>query len=204
MFTGLIEALGQVVGFEPAAGVHRLTLAARWPDDEPTARGDSVAVNGCCLTAVACQRGPDGAERLVFELSAETVARTAFGAVRSGESVNLERAARIGQRLGGHLVTGHVDGTATLLAIHPSGGAFDVTYAVPADLEPELVVKGSVALDGVSLTVNALPPGRLQVTLIPHTVAHTQLLQGGAGKTVNVETDLIAKHMRRLAILAAR
>ena len=204
MFTGLIEAVGQVRSFVPQGGLHRLWLTAKWPDDDAAALGDSVAVNGCCLTVVAVEHLDDGGQALVFELSSETIARTAFGALGAAQPVNLERAAKLGQRLGGHLVTGHVDGTGQLLAMQESGGAFDVTYAVPADLEPELVVKCSVAIDGVSLTVNALPPGLLQVTLIPHTVAHTQLLHGGPGKQVNLETDLVAKHIRRLAQFVGR
>lgn len=204
MFTGLVEANGTVDTFAAQGGLHRLSVTVLWPDDDVTGLGDSVAVNGCCLTVVAHTHAADGRQTLTFELSPETLARTAFGALAAGQAVNLERAARLGQRLGGHLVSGHVDGTGQLLAVVDSGGAFDVTYAVPAELEPELVVKGSVAIDGVSLTVNALPPGQLQVTLIPHTVAHTQLLQGGVGKAVNLETDLVAKHIRRLAQFAAR
>jgi riboflavin synthase len=149
------------------------------------------------LTVVA-QTGDEGGDLLEFELSHETLARTAFGDLRTGRRVNLERAMRLGDRLGGHLVSGHVDGVAVLEAVAAHDGAWDLTYAVPQGFEAELVVKGSVAIDGVSLTVNGLPPGRVQVTLIPHTVAHTQLLDGDPGKRVHLETDLLAKHVRRL------
>lgn len=198
MFTGLIETMGRVAAWTPVGEGARLTLAVAWSNDthEPLI-GDSVAVNGCCLTVVEVGTAPL-VQLLGFDLSHETMARTAFGRVKPGELVNCERAMRLGDRLGGHLVSGHVDGVAQLLAVVTREGAWDLTYAAPESLEPELVVKGSVAIDGVSLTINALPPGQLQVTIIPHTAAHTQLLTGGAGKSVHIETDLLAKHVRRL------
>lgn len=202
MFTGLIETVATAVEWSQSGGIWRLGLAAAWPDSEPTQVGDSVAVNGCCLTAVAVQRQGQQ-ERLQFELSAETLARTAFGSLQVGTGVNCERAAKLGQRLGGHIVTGHVDATAVLAQVVPVGGAFDVAYELPAELLPEVVIKGSVAIDGVSLTVNAIDGRLLRVMLIPHTVAHTQLLAGGTGKRVHVETDLLAKHVRRLLQLGA-
>lgn len=200
MFTGLIESVGTVTAWQPSAEAARLQVCVAWPSGvtrQSTQLGDSVAVNGCCLTVVALVPDGDG-ERLDFELSHETLARTALDALRPASRVNLERAMRLGDRLGGHMVSGHVDGVAQLVGVAVREGAWDLTYAVPAALEPELVIKGSVALDGVSLTINALPQGHLQVTLIPHTVAHTQLLDGGTGKRVHIETDLIAKHVRRL------
>lgn len=198
MFTGLIETMGRVAAWTPQGEGARLTLAVAWGKDtqEPVI-GDSVAVNGCCLTVVEVGVAPL-VQVLAFDLSHETLARTAFGRLKPGEMVNCERAMRLGDRLGGHLVSGHVDGVAHLTEVVARDGAWDLTYAVPPDLEPELVVKGSVSLDGVSLTINALPPGHLQVTIIPHTAAHTQLLVGGSGKLVHIETDLLAKHVRRL------
>jgi len=133
-----------------------------------------------------------------FDVSHETLACTRLGDLLVGERVNLERALRLGDRLGGHLVSGHVDGVGRLVEVHDRGDAWDLTYALPPDLEPEVVVKGSIAVDGVSLTVNRTPGGQVQVTIIPHTAAHTQLLQGGVGKRVHIETDLLAKHVRRL------
>lgn len=200
MFTGLIEAIGTVVQRQAVGEGARLHVAIAWPDAAATQLGDSIAVNGCCLTAVAVRPlAPD--EVLTFDLSHETLRLTAFGEVAVGTAVNAERAARLGDRLGGHLVTGHVDGVGQRMAVVERGGAWDVAYAVPPDAECELVVKGSVAIDGVSLTVNALSPGQVHVTLVAHTAAHTQLLAGPDGKAVHFETDLVAKHVRRLVEL---
>lgn len=202
MFTGLIEALAVVEAQTPlAGGGSRLLLQVQWPlvggEPRATALGDSIAVNGCCLTAI--ERTEAGAaERLLFELSHETLQRTAFAHLKPGQRVNVERALRVGDRLGGHIVSGHVDGVGELVEVLDRGDFYDLRFAVPAELEPELVEKGSVAVDGVSLTVNATPPGGFWVTIIPHTAEHTQLLQGGAGKRVHLETDLLAKHVRRL------
>ncbi|MBI5611220.1 MAG: riboflavin synthase [Deltaproteobacteria bacterium] len=200
MFTGLIEGMGRVHAWHKQAEFARLELVANLGDDVPPQLGDSIAVNGCCLTVVACAPATDG-WLLAFELSHETLALTAFGKLQPGDRVNLERAMRLGDRLGGHIVTGHVDGLGQRVAVVENDGAFDVTYAVPAELEPELVQKGSVAIDGVSLTVNRLWPGHFLVTLIPHTVAHTQLLDGELGRDVHLETDVLAKNVRRLMAL---
>lgn len=202
MFTGLIEALATVTDHTPlAGGGSQLRLSVRWPLVEgsarPTGLGDSVAVNGCCLTVIE-RTEDDGKESLLFALSHETLQRTAFGLQKPGSRVNVERALRMGDRLGGHLVSGHVDGLGQLLEITPRGDFVDLRYGLPPALEPELVEKGSIAVDGVSLTVNAVPPGGFVVTIIPHTAEHTQLLDGGAGKQVHLETDLLAKHVRRL------
>lgn len=202
MFTGLIEALATVTDQTAlAGGGSQLRLSVRWPlvdgSARPTALGDSVAVNGCCLTVI--ERSEDaGSESLLFALSHETLQRTAFGLQKPGSRVNVERALRMGDRLGGHLVSGHVDGLGQLVEIARRGDFVDLRYRLPQALEPELVEKGSIAVDGVSLTVNAVPPGGFVVTIIPHTAEHTQLLDGGAGKQVHLETDLLAKHVRRL------
>ena len=130
-----------------------------------------------------------------------TLACTSLGILKPGTACNLERALRVGDRLGGHFVSGHVDATGTLDRVVERDGAFDLTYRVPAALEPEIAAKGSVAVDGVSLTVNRIWPGHFSVTVIPHTARMTQLLDGGAGKIANLETDVLAKYVRRAVSL---
>ncbi len=207
MFTGLVEAVGRLTAVVPQGGGARLSVRVRWPaGDGPTRLGDSVAVNGACLTAVHIDAGTDG-ETLTFDLSHETLAHTAFAAAQIGQPCNLERALKVGDRLGGHIVTGHVDGVGQLAAkqAHPAG--WDLLYRLPAELLPEVVKKGSICLDGVSLTVNRvgdadLPADCVGVTIVPHTAQHTQLLEGAVGKSVHVETDIFAKHVRRLTEFA--
>ena len=133
-----------------------------------------------------------------FDASHETLARTSLGQLRTESRCNLERALQVGGRLGGHWVTGHVDDTGRLSRVQRRGDAWDLEYSMPAALEPEVVGKGSIAIDGVSLTVNRVWPEHFAVTIIPHTKANTQLLEGGAGKVVNLETDLLAKYIRRM------
>lgn len=204
MFTGLIEATGTLAAWEPQGGGARMTLEVRWPEGAAAAVqiGDSVACNGACLTVVA-QRVQGEVLQLGFDLSHETLALTGFGDLQPGDPINLERALRLGDRLGGHIVTGHVDGLGSLVRKIDRGDAWDLLYAVPASLEPEIVLKGSLAIDGVSLTVNGTPPGHVTVTIIPHTATHTQLLWGLEGKRVHLETDLLAKHVRRLVQCAS-
>lgn len=197
MFTGLVEAIAEVRAWQMASEGARLQLAVAWPDAEVSPLGASVAVNGCCLTVVARAAVGD-AEVLDFQLSHETLARTAFDALAVGQRCNVERALKMGERLGGHWVTGHVDGTGVLEACQLRGDCWDLRYRLPVELEPDVVLKGSITIDGVSLTVNGVPAGGVEVTIVPHTAAHTQLLDGGMGKRVHVETDVLAKHVRRL------
>jgi riboflavin synthase len=199
MFTGIIETMGQVTALTRRGGDARLEMAANWPSDDlpGVALGDSVSINGTCLTVVAFD--VHGAKvRMQFDASHETLTCTSLGALRAGVPCNLERALQVGGRLGGHWVTGHVDATGRLTRINKRGEAWDLEYSLPADLEPEVVAKGSVAIDGVSLTVNRVWAEHFGVTIIPHTEANTQLLQGGVGKVVNLETDLLAKYIRRM------
>ncbi len=199
MFTGIIEAVGEVRRLERRGQSALLVIAAAWRDGEVpgVGLGDSVAVNGVCLTVVA-MAGQGERAVLDFDVSHETLDKTSLGALSVGGRVNLERALRVGDRLGGHWVTGHVDGVGRLVAAVQRGEYRDLTFAMPSELEPELVQKGSIAIDGVSLTVNTVEPGRFGVTVIPHTLSWTTLLDGGVGKTVNLETDLVAKYIRRL------
>ena len=193
MFTGLVQSLGTVAGRAPDGhGGARLTV--REPSIAPSlVLGESVAVNGCCLTVVA-----SAADTFDFDCGPETLDRTVLGSLAAGDRVNLERALRVGDALGGHFVTGHVDGVGTLAADEPSGEWRVLTFTLPAGFDELLVPQGSVAVDGISLTVVAAAPGWFRVMLIPHTLAVTTLGSKGLGSAVNLEFDLIAKHVRRL------
>lgn len=199
MFTGIIECVGKVVHIDRKGGDARLEIGARWPggDLPGVALGDSVAINGTCLTVVQIAV-VDGAAHLQFDASHETLARTSLAQLRPASPCNLERALQVGGRLGGHWVTGHVDDTGKLTRSNRRGEAIDLEYSLPSALEPEVVGKGSIAIDGVSLTVNRVWPGHFSVTIIPHTQSSTQLLTDGVGKVVNLETDLLAKYIRRM------
>ncbi len=199
MFTGIVEAAVPVRSLARLDAGGRLLLEPPppAPDGPFQARiGDSLAVSGCCLTLAA--RAQDGT--LGFDLSAETLARTWFGSgLVPGRRVNLERALRFDDRLGGHLVTGHVDGGGTLVALREAGdGGLVATFEVDAGLERYLVEKGSIALDGVSLTVVAPRGRRFDVALIPHTLAATTLGSAHVGERVNVEADAIGKWVERM------
>ncbi len=196
MFTGLVEALVHVTRFEREAEGARLTLA--WPEQAADIQvGDSVCINGCCLTVVEVS-----GESLAFQLGPETLTRTTFGDCRAGHSVNVERALQPGDRLGGHLVTGHIDGVGELLKREDEGDWSLFWFRVPSSLGPQLASKGSVAVDGVSLTLVDVEEDRFSVALIPHTLNVTNLGQLQAGSRANIETDLLAKYVERQ--LAAR
>lgn len=203
MFTGIIEAIGEVVSVVKTTEDARIRASVAWPErEQPGVKlGDSVAINGTCLTVVNIESQASGRTTLDFDASHETLALTSLAALRGGVQVNMERALRVGDRLGGHWVTGHVDGVGTLTAVQRTGEAWDLSYRMPKSLEPEVVQKGSICIDGVSLTVNRVWPAHFAVTLIPHTVAHTQLLHGGVGKVVNLESDIVAKYLRRFGQL---
>jgi riboflavin synthase len=191
MFTGLVEALGSVEGVVRHGAGRRLTL--RVPADWEVAPGDSVAVSGVCLTAVALEPG-----RVGFDLAEETLRVTTLGDLAPDDPVNLERPLRLGGRLGGHLVLGHVDGMGRVVAVEPEGAGRRVTVSVPPALRPLLIPKGSVAVDGVSLTVAELDATAFSLTLIPHTLAVTTLGVRGVGARVNLEMDVIGKYVRAL------
>jgi riboflavin synthase len=188
MFTGIIEETGAVA--EPG---HRLKVRCNQvlQDTKP---GASIAVNGVCLTAVRLD-----ADGFWADLAPETLARTNLGDLKTGSLVNLERALAAGERLSGHIVQGHVDGTAVLRALHelPDSNWW-LEIDVPPELERYMIFKGSVAIDGISLTVAALESGRLSVAIIPHTYACTALREKHPGDRVNIEVDLIAKYVEKL------
>jgi len=191
MFTGLIEDVGRVHAVR-LGETTRISVATRLPVQE-IALGDSVAVDGCCLTVVERV-----ADRLAFEATAETLRRTTLEGYVPGARVNLERALALGERLGGHLVQGHVDATAKVLRTWREGRALGLAVELPAPLAPLFIEKGSATVDGVSLTVNALGPAHFEVMLIPETQVRTALGDKGAGARVNLEADLIGKHVARL------
>ena len=191
MFTGIVEERGRVRLAEPDRLVVETTSAADAAD------GDSIAVSGVCLTVVSNE--PDGDGRLLsFDVSPETLARTTLGGLRPGDSVNLERPVTLLSRMGGHLVQGHVDGVGEVLEVRPAGDGREMTFALPAGLERYLVEKGSITLDGVSLTVASLDGERFGVALIPHTLDATTLGDRAPGDRVNVEVDVMAKYVERL------
>lgn len=193
MFTGIIQATGTVVRLEPQGGDLRLVIDAAALGMDDVAAGDSICVSGVCLTALA----PTPAT-FAADVSSETLACTALGELKPGDRVNLEKALRLADRLGGHLVSGHVDGIGRVTAIEPDARSQRWTFAVPPPLARYIAVKGSICIDGVSLTVNAVDGDRVGVNLIPHTVTMTTFAHRRVGAAVNVEVDLIARYLERL------
>lgn len=194
MFTGIVQALGRIVRIETRGGDVRLFVDASALDAE-LALGDSLCVSGVCLTVVARD-----ADTLAFDVSNETLAMTTLGTLRAGDGVNLEPALRLSDRLGGHLVSGHVDGIGRVIAIESDARSQRWTIEVPAPLSRYIAAKGSVCIDGVSLTVNDVSGDRFGVNLIPHTVQVTTFRDKRIGDAVNVEVDLIARYLERLRV----
>lgn len=191
MFTGLIDDVGTIATVAETPAGRELRIACRYDD---LAQGESIAVNGACLTVLQ-----HGARWFSVAAIATTLERTAMRAWSSGRRVNLERALRVGDRLGGHFVQGHVDGVGTVTEARQTGDARLIDLALPAGLAELMVQHGSVAVDGVSLTVNDLPaPGILQVSLIDYTMRHTTLGSLAAGDEVHVEADMLGKYVQRL------
>jgi len=191
MFTGIIEGLGAITAVRPVGSGKRLAVAADF-DFSGTRVGDSISVSGACLTAVAI-----AGRQFEVDVSPETLARTTLGSVRVGERVNLERALRLSDRIDGHLVSGHTDGTGTIDTREATGNAVIVTVAVAEALTRYMIVKGSVAVDGVSLTINRLDPDRFSASIIPHTAALTTISLKQTGERVNIEVDLIGKYVEK-------
>ena len=192
MFTGIVEELGSVQAVTDLGDAARLSITG--PTVTSDARpGDSIAVNGVCLTVVDIVDGAFTADVML-----ETLRRSSLGAVVPGSPVNLERAARVDSRLGGHIMQGHVDGVATVLAVEPTENWTTVSFALPEGLARYVVEKGSIAVDGVSLTVVHVDDESFSVSLIPTTLAHTTLGTRRPGDVVNIEVDVIAKYVERL------
>lgn len=194
MFTGIITDVGRVRAVAGGRGREtRLVIGTRY-DTAEIALGASIACSGACLTVV--ETGPGW---FAVEVSAETLSRTTLGAWREGTPVNLERALKLGDELGGHLVLGHVDGVARLVAARPEGESRRLEIEAPAPLRRFIAEKGSVALDGVSLTVNEVGPASFGVNIIPHTLRETSLGAATPGDALNLEIDLLARYVARLA-----
>lgn len=193
MFTGLIETAGQLRRIEPRGPGVQLTIGATRPMVAELTMGESVAVDGACLTVIRWD-----ADWFVVDASSETMKRTTLGQRRIGDQVHLERALKVGDRLGGHLVAGHVDATGAVRAREAMGEALLMRFDAPPDVQRYLVPKGSIAIDGVSLTVNGVDDAGFDVVLVPHTQTVVHLQDKQVGATVNLEADLIGKYVERL------
>jgi riboflavin synthase len=193
MFTGLIEGVGRVLALEPVGGDLRLRVDVGTLPFADVALGESIAVSGVCLTVVEFDPISFAADA-----STETLSLTTLGGLAVGHAVNLERAMRPTDRLGGHLVSGHVDGLGRVLTVHEDARAQRWRFAAPLPLLKYIATKGSICVDGVSLTVNAVDAQGFEVALIPHTVAHTAFATTRVGDAVNLEVDLVARYVERL------
>jgi riboflavin synthase len=195
MFTGIIEEVGTIKSVREGPDQASISISAAQISGG-LALGDSVAVNGACLTVVQHSN-----ESFVCELSLETLRLTTLSRIRIGSPVNLERALTLNSRLGGHLVQGHVDGLGEMVAALPTGNGFEMSFTYPSELERYLVHKGSIAVDGISLTIASLQKNNLTVAVIPHTVEMTNLKYLKIGDAVNLETDIIGRYLERFAQL---
>ena len=194
MFTGIVTDIGEITSVTAGgkAGDRRFVVRTRH-DLEPVAIGASIACSGCCLTVVE-----KGADWFAVEVSAESLAKTHLGDWKLGRRINLEMSLKLGDELGGHLVYGHVDGVGTIASMTPEGGSVRFVFDAPPDLAPFIASKGSVAVDGISLTVNEVEGNRFGVNIIPHTQAVTTLGQAKPGHRVNLEVDMLARYVQRL------
>jgi riboflavin synthase len=198
MFTGIITDVGEVVGIEDHGSAKRIAIACSYPLDS-IGIGASIANAGICLTVTTLAPEADGRTRFTVDASSETIARTTMAGWRLGSRVNLERALRIGDELGGHIVSGHVDGVVEILTREDRDGTAHFTFRAPSTLAKFVAEKGSVALDGTSLTVNAVDGDTFAVMMIPHTLSVTTWRTAEAGDRVNIEVDTMARYAARLA-----
>jgi len=197
MFTGIVAAVGQIDSVKPAPGGVRLRIAARALDLRDVALGDSIAVSGVCLTVVMF-------DKTHFEAEVSQATLDCIASFAQGASVNLEKALRLADRLGGHLMTGHVDGAGTVSRFEPVGDNRRLVIVAPQDIARYIARKGSVAVDGVSLTVNAVDGAEFEVNLIAHTLASTTLQHLQPGARANLEVDLLARYIERLQAVAVK
>ena len=193
MFTGIIEGVGRLAALERRGGDARLTVDVGTLAFDAVQLGESIAVNGVCLTVIEFD-----ANTFAADASNETLALTTLGGLSAGDTLNLERAMRPADRLGGHLVSGHVDGLGRVERIEQDARAQRWRFSAPANLLRYIAKKGSICVDGVSLTVNEVDDAGFEVALIPHTVAHTRFAQTNVGDAVNLEIDLVARYVERL------
>ncbi|SEK46449.1 riboflavin synthase alpha chain [Pseudoxanthomonas sp. GM95] len=193
MFTGIIEGVGRLAAAQPLGGDTRFTFDVGSLPFEAVQLGESIAVNGVCLTVIAFD-----ATSFQADASTETLSLTTLGGLQVGAALNLERAMRPTDRLGGHLVSGHVDGLGRVLSVHDDARAQRWRFAAPAALLKYIAKKGSICVDGTSLTVNEVDGEGFEVALIPHTVANTRFAQTNVGDAVNLEIDLVARYVERL------
>ena len=193
MFTGIIESVGRIAAVEPLGGDMRLRVDAGGLDVADVRIGDSIAVSGVCLTVLEC-----AGKLLVFDVSGETAARTTLSDARVGTGVNLEKALLPTTRLGGHLVSGHVDAVGTVVGREAAARSVRLTIKAPEALARYIAVKGSICVDGVSLTVNAVEGAEFELNLIPHTLSETSFGNVDAGRRVNLEVDILARYLERL------
>ncbi len=197
MFTGIITDVGEVLEVE-SRGDTRFRIASHY-DPDTVEIGASIAHDGCCLTVIDKGRLDDGRMWHDLEASAETLSKTTLGEWESGRKVNLERALKVGDELGGHIVSGHVDGVGEIISIRPEGDSKIFRFRIPEDLARYVAPKGSVALDGTSLTVNAVEGCEFEINIIPHTQQVTTWGAAREGRKINVEIDMLARYVARLA-----
>lgn len=194
MFTGIIEATGHIVSMVKVGGDVKVTVDSGNLDLSDVKLGDSIATNGVCLTVVELI-----SNGYIADVSNETIQHTGFKHYQPGQGVNLEKAMLATSRFGGHIVSGHVDSTATIAAIIDNGRAKDIWINMPSHLAKYIIVKGSITVDGISLTVNAVEAGQFKLTIVPHTALQTTLANISVGSSVNIEIDIIARYLEKLA-----
>jgi riboflavin synthase len=193
MFTGIIAALGEITALQPKGGDLKLVVNAGKLDCGDVKLGDSIAINGVCLTVVDMDN-----QQLSFDVSQETITRSSLAQLKTGSQVNLEKALAVGERLGGHFVSGHVDGLGQIDSIKEVARSWQIAVNVPSELQRYIAEKGSICIDGASLTVNKVTAKGFEVNIIPHTLQETIIKDYKVGSKVNLEVDLIARYLERL------